>query len=52
MATMRYREALNQAMREEMRADESVFLMGEDVGVDKPTDEAQAEDEDAEEAES
>ena len=33
MAQMRYREALNQAMREEMRADESVFLMGEDVGV-------------------
>jgi pyruvate dehydrogenase E1 component beta subunit len=33
MATMRYREALNQAMREEMREDESVFLMGEDVGV-------------------
>jgi pyruvate dehydrogenase E1 component beta subunit len=33
MATMRYREALNQAMREEMRADDSVFLMGEDVGV-------------------
>ncbi len=33
MAVMRYREALNQAMREEMRADESVFLMGEDVGV-------------------
>jgi pyruvate dehydrogenase E1 component subunit beta len=33
MAIMRYREALNQAMREEMRADESVFLMGEDVGV-------------------
>jgi pyruvate dehydrogenase E1 component beta subunit len=33
MATMRYREALNQAMREEMRKDESVFLMGEDVGV-------------------
>src|SRR5687767_1208657 len=30
---MRYREALNAAMREEMRADESVFLMGEDVGV-------------------
>src|SRR5438093_3222552 len=30
---MRYREALNQAMREEMEADESVFLMGEDVGV-------------------
>jgi pyruvate dehydrogenase E1 component beta subunit len=33
MATMRYREALNLAMREEMREDESVFLMGEDVGV-------------------
>jgi pyruvate dehydrogenase E1 component beta subunit len=33
MAVMRYREALNQAMREEMRSDESVFLMGEDVGV-------------------
>jgi pyruvate dehydrogenase E1 component beta subunit len=33
MAVVRYREALNQAMREEMRDDESVFLMGEDVGV-------------------
>src|SRR3989442_4557931 len=33
MATMRYREPLTQAMREEMAADESVFLMGEDVGV-------------------
>jgi pyruvate dehydrogenase E1 component subunit beta len=31
--TMRYREALNQALREEMEADEKVFLMGEDVGV-------------------
>src|ERR671939_59742 len=30
---MRYREALNQALREEMEADESVFLMGEDIGV-------------------
>jgi pyruvate dehydrogenase E1 component beta subunit len=30
---MRYREALNQALREEMHADEKVFLMGEDVGV-------------------
>jgi pyruvate dehydrogenase E1 component beta subunit len=30
---MRYREALNQALREEMEADESVFVMGEDVGV-------------------
>jgi pyruvate dehydrogenase E1 component beta subunit len=33
MPTMRYREALNQALREEMQADESVFLMGEDIGV-------------------
>jgi pyruvate dehydrogenase E1 component beta subunit len=30
---MRYREALNQALREEMDADESVFIMGEDIGV-------------------
>jgi len=30
---MRYREALNQALREEMEADERVFIMGEDVGV-------------------
>jgi pyruvate dehydrogenase E1 component beta subunit len=33
MAVMRYREALNQALREEMLRDESVFLMGEDIGV-------------------
>ncbi len=33
MAAMRYREALNQALREEMEADEDVFLMGEDIGV-------------------
>ena len=33
MAVMRYREALNQALREEMRRDERVFLMGEDIGV-------------------
>ncbi|MEA2396666.1 MAG: pyruvate dehydrogenase component beta subunit [Thermoleophilaceae bacterium] len=33
MPTMRYREALNQALREEMEADERVFLMGEDIGV-------------------
>jgi pyruvate dehydrogenase E1 component beta subunit len=33
MPTMRYREALNQALREEMAADEQVFVMGEDVGV-------------------
>src|SRR5205823_809630 len=32
-AVMRYREALNLALREEMQRDESVFLMGEDVGV-------------------
>src|ERR1700710_2815663 len=30
---MRYREALNQALREEMQDDEKVFLMGEDIGV-------------------
>src|SRR3989441_3595541 len=33
MPVMRYREALNLALREEMERDESVFLMGEDVGV-------------------
>jgi len=33
MALITYREALNQALREEMRRDPSVFLMGEDVGV-------------------
>src|SRR5215210_2425739 len=33
MAVMRYREALNLALREEMEADDSVFIMGEDVGV-------------------
>src|ERR671911_2440602 len=33
MAAMRYREALNQALREEMEADENVFIMGEDIGV-------------------
>src|SRR3954469_15418014 len=31
--TMRYREALNAALREEMSEDENVFLMGEDIGV-------------------
>jgi pyruvate dehydrogenase E1 component beta subunit len=30
---MRYREALNQALREEMEADDDVFIMGEDIGV-------------------
>ncbi len=33
MAVVRYREALNQALREEMRRDETVMLMGEDIGV-------------------
>jgi pyruvate dehydrogenase E1 component beta subunit len=33
MPVMRMREALNQALAEEMRRDESVFIMGEDVGV-------------------
>ena len=32
MPVISYREALNQAMREEMERDESVFLMGEEVG--------------------
>jgi len=31
--TLRYREALNEALREEMHRDESVFIMGEDIGV-------------------
>jgi len=33
MAMVTYRDALNQALREEMRRDGSVFLMGEEVGV-------------------
>src|SRR3712207_6618464 len=33
MAELRYREALNQALREEMERDERVVLMGEDIGV-------------------
>ena len=32
MPTISYREALTQAMREEMERDDSVFLMGEEVG--------------------
>ncbi|TCK28308.1 pyruvate dehydrogenase E1 component beta subunit [Ancylobacter aquaticus] len=32
MAMMRYAEALNQALREEMQRDPSVFLFGEDIG--------------------
>jgi pyruvate dehydrogenase E1 component beta subunit len=33
MAELRYREALNAALREELRRDERVMLMGEDIGV-------------------
>jgi pyruvate dehydrogenase E1 component beta subunit len=33
MATISYREALNQALAEEMERDEDVFLMGEEVGL-------------------
>ena len=33
MAVITYRDALNQALREEMQRDPSVFLMGEEVGV-------------------
>jgi pyruvate dehydrogenase E1 component beta subunit len=33
MAMVTYRDALNQALREEMRRDGTVFLMGEEVGV-------------------
>ncbi len=33
MPTMTYLQAISDAMREEMRADERVFVMGEDVGV-------------------
>ena len=33
MPTLTYRDALNQALREEMQRDTNVFLMGEEVGV-------------------
>jgi pyruvate/2-oxoglutarate/acetoin dehydrogenase E1 component len=33
MATMTYLQAISDALREELRADERVFVMGEDVGV-------------------
>ncbi len=33
MAVMTYREALNMALREEMRRDPSVFVIGEEVGL-------------------
>ena len=32
MSLLTYREALNQAMGEEMRRDENIVLMGEEVG--------------------
>ena len=31
MAVVTYRDALNQALREEMQRDDRVFLMGEEV---------------------
>ncbi len=33
MSELRYREALNQALREELKREQSVVLMGEDIGV-------------------
>src|SRR5687767_14242984 len=33
MATMTYLQAISEGLREEMRADERVFVMGEDIGV-------------------
>ncbi len=33
MAELRYREALNAALREELERDETVLIMGEDIGV-------------------
>ena len=33
MATLTYRDALNQALREEMQRDPDVFLIGEEVGI-------------------
>ena len=33
MPVITYRDALNQALREEMARDKDVFLMGEEVGV-------------------
>jgi pyruvate dehydrogenase E1 component beta subunit len=33
MGVMRYREALNAALREEMQRDDDVLIMGEDIGV-------------------
>lgn len=33
MREITYREAVREALREEMKRDESVFLLGEDIGV-------------------
>ena len=33
MPVITYRDALNQALREEMQRDERVFLIGQDIGV-------------------
>ena len=33
MATMTYLQAISSALRDELRADERVFVMGEDIGV-------------------
>src|SRR5262249_58990619 len=33
MTELRYREALNEALREELQRDERVLLLGEDIGV-------------------
>ena len=33
MPTMTYLQAISDAMRTEMRADDDVFVMGEDIGV-------------------
>src|SRR5207244_10512006 len=33
MAVLAMRDALNQALREEMKRDENVFLLGEDIGL-------------------
>ena len=32
MPEMTYRDAIAEALRQEMRADERVFLLGEDIG--------------------
>lgn len=35
MSEMRYRDALRDAMAEEMRRDPNVFILGEEVGQDR-----------------